>query len=302
MRTPRLFVYFASAIIAGIFGLYTNADAYTPSAGKIFDLTVNALGTCERLFVSQKTAYYYESRPDPVIVNETLMYRFPDQFRSEMITGSGQRIHIFSEGKAITLINNKPAYKSSSIFDIFKDILLFRTSKLMSRRLKAVGIDDSTVSLGRFEGKSAFVIGARFPDMSCSQIWIEKNGSLPYRLILSGDTAGVGRDRPVEFRYLDWRSVKGVQYPFKLEIYENEILVTSANVEKAVANPSFPAELFDIPAIKEKAAPSSPDLREPSEDSIPEGLDEVRKTIEDFRKRYEFDHSDEHSEENESIE
>lgn len=287
MRKPERLVCFAAAIVIGIAGLYPNARAYTPSADTIFRLTAEAMGARERLFVSQKTSYFYESRPDPVIVNETLMYQFPDRFRSEMITGSGQRIHIFSAGETLTVVNDKQTSDSGSVFERFKDALLYRTPDAMRRFAKSSGIDDSVVSLGRFEGKSAFVIGAAFPDLSRPQLWIEKNDFLPYRLILTGDVTGVNRNSPVEFRYLDWKAKKGVQYPFQLEIYENEILVISSIVQQIAVNPSFPEAVFNIRSIKDKIAP----FQESAEDSIPESLDEVRKTIEEFRKRYEFDNS-----------
>ena len=69
----------------------------------------------------------------------------------------------------------------------------------------------------------------------------------------------------------------------RIEFYKNDILVREIKVHSVEAAPSFPEKLFDIDHLKSLYRPAItmlPDKGEKKE------LDEVQKTIEEFKKTY----------------
>lgn len=255
----------------------------------ILEQTVEQMGISRRLFISQQTKCYFLDASAPIIVNETLMYRFPDRFRAEMVTESGWRVHIVSAGKTVTLIDERLSPAAESGMLAFKEPLLYRTPEGLQQLLRDRRINDQVITLGRFLRQTAYVIGAEFPDLSVPQLWIDKDTFLPFRHILVNSSKINKTLMHIEFRYLDWRTVKGVQYPFTVEIYENHQLSLLMKVEQAVVDPTFGDDLFDIQAVKQRAR-----LKDDGnwEQDRQDPLDEVREIIEKFKQRFMFDNED----------
>ena len=66
-----------------------------------------------------------------------------------------------------------------------------------------------------------------------------------------------------------------------IECYQNGNLVREIQVKSYALNPKFPEQLFDIQQLQAQYMQETP-LKPVSKD-----LNEVQKTIEDFKKRYE---------------
>jgi len=150
----------------------------------------------------------------------------------------------------------------------------------LAQELARLGIDLDTVSLGRFKDKVAYVIGARYPDESVPQVWIEKESFNPIRLILGGQDGTPAK----EIVYSDYRALgKRGEYPGRILFYEKGILVRMSVVESFEVNVEVDEALFDVAYLRTLYEPVNPP--QPSEPSSE--LDEVKKTIQDFRKTYE---------------
>lgn len=261
------------------------ADAYVPHGLHLLELMTKEMGTTDSLRVSQKLivrAGELEGE-ESIELTETLMYDFPDGFRSEISSLNAERIHVVSKGKSLTVIDKKVVAESENEFDRYKDIFLYNSRDLLEIRLPQLGVDPSISSVGRFQGRIGYILGAQYPDESTAQLWLDRNTFKPFRWLLRpaafGDSATM-----LEVRYYGWRQVGSIWYPVRIEFYEGNRLIRIIQVEKLQVNPTLSGQLFDIRRLKlkyPKGGPLLPDQPETGEKS------EVQQTLERFQKIFE---------------
>jgi hypothetical protein len=297
--------------------------AYILQAPHILDLMVENLGKAKSLFVSHKIIFYRSgfvdgseqhsidselnqsfnateasdgSRrtrdhyademtevPETMELEGSLRYIFSKAFRSDARSNDSERIFIFSDGKTLTLIDGNSVSGDTNRFDLYKDLLFYHSREELFERLFQLGVDVSISSLGRFDGKIAFVIGAEYPDESVSQVWIDQDSFLPLRWIIKGvDPAG--ESDSMEIRYLIWWKSGKISYPSRIEFYQDGNLVRVNQAINLDENATFSEELFDINYLK-TVFPRSP--AQPIVPGVPEEPSEVEKTIEEFRRIFE---------------
>ena len=276
------FLAFFSFIIFVFF--YTQANAYVIPGPHLLELMIEKLGRGKSLLISQKLSLY-DVGPEKNIIElrETLKYNFPEEFRSDIQSENAKRIYVLSLGETLTVIDNKIVSDTETKFDCYKDVFLYRSRILLQNRLSSLGVDVSVSSLGRFQDKIAYVIGAEYPDESVPQIWLDKNTFQPVRWIIMGKENISNRDI-LEICYGDWKRINKTWYPMHIEFYHNDILVREIYADKIKVNPSFSEELFDIEHLKSVYLNPIP-LEQHEEDL--EGLSDIQKTIKEFKKLYE---------------
>ena len=297
-------------------------QAYVLDGRHVLDLMVEKIGVAETLYVSQKLNFYrllpaadaltpatgdasqtaadagsnamqaavpyiggkQTSTPETIELEETLRYIFSNAFRSDARSKNSERIYVFSNAGTLTIIDGTIVPNSANRFDLYKDILLYRSRPVLADRLTELGVDVSISSLGRFEDKIAFVIGAEYPDESVNQLWVDKETLLPLRLILKGFSGGQGPNT-VEVRYLVWWNVGETRYPSRIEFYQDDNLVRVNEARKFEENASFSKELFDIAHLK-MVYPRTLSLPSVASGAAEEPS-EIQKTIEEFKRIFE---------------
>jgi len=271
-------------IVAIVICLYAPANAYVLPGPYILKLMTQNLGKAKSLLVSQ-TLVIHDDTPQKsgVEFSETLRYVFPEMFRSDTLSEQVHRIHVLSKGKAVTVIDGKVADESDNRYDRYKNILLFKPGKMLQDKLSLLGVDATVSSLGRFQGKPAYVLGAQYPDETTAQVWLDKDTFRPFRWIMTSKD-GKSRENSLEVRYLEWQKVKNTWYPMRIEFFMAGILVREIHVQNIKVNPSFSKKLFDIKHLK-SLYPQGPPAEQEQENK--KDLNEVQKTIEDFKKLYE---------------
>jgi len=223
--------------------------------------------------------------PETIQLAESLKYIFSEAFRSDIVSDSNQRVYLFNKGQSITVIDGTVSDDGDSQFDVYKDLLLYRSREMLSERLSNLGIDISVSSLGKFDGRLALVIGAEFPDASVPQVWLDKESFLPLRILIFGTKSPYNAGRGfLEIRYTNWQRIGKISYPMKIEFIQDGATVRAIEVDSYKINPSFSKDLFDIARLKLKYRQP---IRTPDHQGKGEGLSEVQKTIEEFRKIFE---------------
>jgi hypothetical protein len=300
-----------------------SAHAYVLQGPHVLDMMIESLGKAKSLFVSHKIIYYRDGfdgdsgelspsgdsahpsaaddisgswgRPgrsyadgmtevlETIELDGSLRYIFSQAFRSDARSNDSERIFIFSDGKSLTIIDGNRVPEASNRFDLYKDMLFYHSREALVDRLLQLGVDVSISSLGRFEEKIAFVIGAHYPDESVSQVWIDQETFLPLRWMIHGIDSTGGSDT-LEIRYLIWWKTGKIRYPSRIEFYQDGNLVRVNQAINLEENPTFPRELFDIDYLK-TAFPRAP--VQPIVPGEPEEPSEVEKTIEEFRRIFE---------------
>jgi hypothetical protein len=88
----------------------------------------------------------------------------------------------------------------------------------------------------------------------------------------------------LEIRYSKWQQIGKINYPMQIEFLQDGVTVRAIEVDDYQINPSFSKDAFDIANLKlEYHQP----IRTPDRTGENDGLSEVQKTIEEFRKIFE---------------
>ncbi len=260
-----------------------SSHAYILRGPHILELMTEKCGKPKSMLVSQKVLFYNAGEAGTTEVNETLRYIFPEDFRSDAKSENSERIHLMSKGEAMTVIDGKIAVTGETLFDIYKDILLYRSRELLKARLTALGVDMSVVAFGRFQDKIAFVIGAEKADDPVPQVWIDKDSFLPMRWLMKADGSDAQK-MGMEIRYSDWRQIDRAWYPMQIVFYQDEKPVREIRVETLRMNLSFPKDLFDIERFKATYVSAVPEAKD---GSVSGEINEIEKSINEFRKKFE---------------
>lgn len=244
----RKYIIFSFVFISCI-GFYLSVHAYILPGSYILKYMIENLGKAKSLEVSQEVIFY-DSGPlgGGVEGEETVRYIFSDTFRSDMTCKSKKRIHIASKGEDLTIDDGSISTSPETWLDAYEEMLLYRSKASLERQLLFRRVSVSVVSYGRFEGKPAYVMGARYPDETKPQVWFMKDSFQPFRWIIrTRNERGVG-DK-LEIRYLQWHETDENWYPMHIEFYKNDIMVKEINVKNISINPSFSKELFNIRSL-----------------------------------------------------
>lgn len=244
----RKYIIFSAVFISSI-GFYLSVHAYILPGSYILKYMIENLGKAKSLEISQEVIFY-DSGPlgGGVEGMETVRYIFPDNFRSDMTYKSKQRTHVVSKGEDLTIDDGSISTSSETWLDSYKEILLYRSRTLLERQLLFRRVSLSLSSYGRFEGKPAYVLGARYPDETKPQAWFMKDTFQPFRWIIRARNERGSGDK-LEIRYLQWSETDENWYPMHIEFYKNDVLVKEINVKSVTINPSLPKELFNIRSL-----------------------------------------------------
>ena len=308
-------------VIVAIVAIFsTVVRAYVLQGPHILQLMTEKMGQAKSLFVSQKVIFYnlqpqpefpdesinpeplndpashtdfqlqptadYRNppgRPTAIQLDESLRYMFSEAFRSDIVSDHNQRLFVFRDGQTLTVIDGVISAAGETRFDLYKDLLLYRSREKLCERLSQLGIDVAISSLGKFEGRLAFVVGAEYPDHSRPQVWIEMKTFQPLRMLIpigsSSDDIGY-----LEIRYSRWQEISKIWYPMRIEFMQDGKIVRAIEVNNYQIDPHFAKDVFDIARIKLEYRQSAATTSRPAEN---EGLSEVQKTIEEFKKIFE---------------
>jgi outer membrane lipoprotein-sorting protein len=258
--------------------------AYVLHGYHLLDLMLKEMGSPRELQVVQKSTLEDAVTPELTAgVNETISYLIPGAFRSEFTSAQGDHIHVFSNGRSLTIFNQRIVSESESDLDRYKDIFLFNTRQLLKNHLMRLGMAPDVSSVGRFQGALVYVLGAQYPDETVPQLWLDKDTFRPVRWLIR-PAATDNLSDPVEIRYSGWRKTGTFWYPFQIEIYQGGRLLRNIQVARVRGNPNLSHRLFDIAYLKSIYPKGEPPQSEQPETG---GKSEVQKTIERFRRLFE---------------
>jgi len=280
-KTITCLLFFSVFLCSG-----SETGAYILSGPHILQLMLQNIGKSKGLLIEQQLKILNEmqqddSQSDFIELPETLRFSFPRKFRSDIIAKNIQRTIIISQKGAWSLTDGSISEYFETRFDFYKDIFLYNSRELLGKRLSLLGVNIDISSFGRFQGRTAYVIGAQYPDESVPQVWFDKNTFRPFRWIITGKALENPEDF-FEIRYHNWRKVNRRWYPMLIEFFHNNIKLREIKAVNIITEPSFEKDIFNIESIRSASAP----VINNSED-LSDGMLEIKKTIEQFKKIYE---------------
>jgi len=259
------------------------APAYVLCPEMIIEKMVAALGPSSGYVVTQRISLDDVACDAPgdqaTRIEETAWFKPPGKFRSEITVNNIKRAYVSDADGALTLIDRRILSLDKNPLMAYKDLLVFRDRDSLTGRLTRLGLDMSLVSLGRFDGTVAFVIGAKYPDASVSQLWVDKETFLPQRLLIKTEAGS----RPLEIRYGDWRKTMRFYHPRRIEIYQDGRIQRLLCARDVRPGGDLPGSLFDVAALRAKYPMIG---AEAATDQTDEKNADVQRTIDDFRQLY----------------
>lgn len=257
-------------------------DAYVLEGPHVMELTAKALGKIAAIQVNQKLLVYPKiPETAPAVFDETATYVMPERFRSDIVSDQIQRTHLVFADSSLTVIDGRMAV-GGDLFDRYQQLLRSRTRHRLMRTLNRLGVETAICSLGRIGESVVFVLGARYPDESVSQLAVDKETFFPVRLLLveqGTETAG----RRLEIVYRNWQKIQSGWFPFQVLFYANDRLAREIRVADLRVNPSIPSDMLDLEALKASVAASN---AETPQGQKQEAVEEVQQVVQDFQKKF----------------
>ncbi|MDM8553347.1 hypothetical protein QUF75_01270 [Desulfococcaceae bacterium HSG7] len=279
-------------LIILLYGMQTTAYSYVLNAPHIIDLMVSNMGNVKSAYITQTLLLYPDNHTQSTTeLTETVKYDFPMAFRSDIASAQIQRIHLASDGNVCTMLDGKivasDSQRPNNGFDIYKDILLMRSRTLFQQHLDSLGVDTAISSIGRFQNRIFYIVGAQYPDAQPMQLWVDRETLRPVRWIIQGKHEARS-ENAYEIRYLEWRrfgenSKINFWHPMRIRFFLNDRLTREIIVKNIKINPVFAKTVFDIAHLKSLYPYNNSkrmNLGKTSE------IDEVQKTIHDFQRLY----------------
>ena len=128
MNPTKLICHTVIFLLASVL-FSAGAIAYVLHGSHLLELMTKEMGQAESLRIYQKLIVH-ESEPDgeQFELSETLMFVFPEAFRSEITSQTAERIHVVSGRSTVTIIDGKVVADYETEFDRYKDIFLYLLS------------------------------------------------------------------------------------------------------------------------------------------------------------------------------
>jgi len=267
--------------IIGMLFIAISANAYVMPGKQMVKEMAKNIGSTRSMsavhsFIMHNLEY---NEGQPLELKETVIYKFPDSLHSEILMNDKQKLHVVSPRGVVTIIDDVTSEEPHTTFDLYKYLLLERDKSMILQRLSVSGINVNISSYGKFEKKAVYVIGAKYPDESVPQLWLEINTFRPCRWII---TPG-GYGQSLEIVYRNWKEIrKDVWYPEQIEYVQDTNVLVEIHLKSFKINPEVTKDLFDVSYYRQMY-PAKITYDSPYESD----MDEVKKTIRDFQRTFE---------------
>lgn len=233
------------------------SHAYVPAAGHLLQAAAAQRQAPETAVVRQtRILPPQEGDSRGREYQETVYFRFPGVFRAELETGQGRRIYLEKNGDYRIADIRGVFQPHPEPMDLALRLLANTEADRMGRVLADAGVDLSVISLGLFNGRLGFVLGAKFPDELAPQVWFDKETLLPFRwLLVERDDKGL--PRRIEIRYFRWQKIGGLLYPQTLQSDRHERRTADVRVNHIETGVHISDERFSFQKLLEEHLPAA---------------------------------------------
>ncbi|RLC25393.1 MAG: hypothetical protein DRH93_01965 [Deltaproteobacteria bacterium] len=277
----RLFPFFFSLGFSLFFVLLSGTgEAFVPQAPHLLHLVMGKIKQPVGIeaYQTKKILNYEDTQEGLVELEEKLIYSYPNQFRSQIISDTMTSFSVESDFKVVKVMNGVIVSHDKLLVDLYTDILLYRDYETLLSQMASAGIDTSKVSFQRVNDTICYVIGRPLAKgKPFAGLWIEKESFLPIKYMVEKN------GWMVEFFYNNWQRVSKTWYPMQVSIFLDNQLFAMIHVRSFDLKSGFSKDLFDIEHIEQLYPKNGLDPFDENNKQV----DDLDKRMEDFKKLYE---------------
>lgn len=196
-------------------------------------------------------AFDVSGMPRGAPMSEKWLVMGPSTMRRDVETADGVRTEIRVDEKLAVRAPGAADKSTKAVADPFFDAVAAsppfddaRAAERLMKDAKAYGVNTEVVSLARFDGRVAWLIGSKPWETDKPQLWLDKDLLVVARVVKFQKKAD-GAQQKIDERYLGWGSpVGGNWFPASIEVWVDDRLVQRTLVRNVERNVSFDAGLF----------------------------------------------------------
>ena len=239
-------VVLAAAMIAVATTSASTAHGYLESAeGILAAVAARRAQLSFTTLVAEGYAPGHESASDPVevwtalVANRALRTERRGAEQTEVLLIRGPQRFTFTQGASAA---SAERVRADPVFELLGTTQPDPGGQRGRSLLERMGIDVQVVSLNRFEGRPAYVVGARPGQMDRAQLWIDKELEVPVRWLM--DEGG----QLVEVRLTGYHlPTTGPWFPERIEIRSGREIRDVVVYQRVRLNPPVDKRLFGPP-------------------------------------------------------
>jgi hypothetical protein len=166
-----LFFLLFSFLLAG------TSSAFVPQAPHLLHLVMQKIKQPVGIeaFQIRKFFNYENSENIYVELEEKLIYLYPNQLRSQILSEATTNFYVESDFEYIKISDGAVVSRDKPLVEQYTDILLYRDYETLLTQLALSGIDTSKVSFQRYDNKICYVIGrSQEKGKNFPGLWIER--------------------------------------------------------------------------------------------------------------------------------
>jgi len=216
-------------------------QAYMLPPAQIIEIMTNKFATINTLHIIQLTKLKGLNQVMEKVFGESIYLMSPDLYRSEIAGEPGKRLIIHNGSRTLRIINGGIAYDRESQDFLYRFLLLAQRPKRLLEILKDLGINLEKVSLTRFNGRIAYLIGEK--EEGNPSILVDKDLFSPL-LLKYGDFL---------FHFSDYRQLtEETWYPYRIVFSSKGAITEEYIIKDITVNPPIDLSIFDIPLIRDQ--------------------------------------------------
>jgi len=255
-------------------------EAFVPQAPHLLYLMIEKIKQPVgiEVFQTKKIFNYDETGENFVNIDEKLIYAYPNRFRAETISDTQINFSVESDFEFVRVTDGLIVSRKKALVDLYTDILLYRDYESLINHLILAGVDTTKVSFQRYNDTICYVIGSPLEKgKPFAGLWIEKDTFLPIKYVAEKN------GMLVEFFYKNWQRVSKTLYPMQVDIFLDNHLFAMIHVKNFDLKSGFSPFLFDVEHILQLYPENNQDVVDENSRQV----DELDKSIEEFKKLYE---------------
>ena len=212
---------------------------YVLPSSQIIEFMAHRFAALKTVRIVQVTAIKDFHSETEKAFGEIIEVMSPDLYRADVAGQPGTRLIVHSGSKTLRIINGTIVSGLERDHFLYPFLFVAQDPQRILKVLQNENINLDTVSLTRFDGKIAYLIGDK--EEGSPRLLVEKDRFLPVLLVFD--------DFSVQFS--DYREIgEETWYPYQIAYSSYGSTVEEYSVQDVTINPPFDVTQFSIPLIR----------------------------------------------------